>query len=53
MYIIYGVIAGAIILGWIINKFDTKESKIKFVAKEMPHMKPYLWVQMVLVFGRV
>jgi hypothetical protein len=40
MYVIYGVVAGAIILGWIINKFDTKESKIKFVAKEMPHMKP-------------
>ena len=40
MYIIYGVIAGAILLGWIINTFDKKEAKVKFEAKEMPTMKP-------------
>ncbi len=38
MYVIYGVILAAILIGWIINKFDKKEAKIKFVA-EMPHMK--------------
>ena len=40
MYVIYGVIAGAIIIGWLINKFDKKPAKLKFEAKEMPHMKP-------------
>jgi hypothetical protein len=40
MYVIYSVIAVAIILGWIINKFDKKQSKVTFEAKEMPHMKP-------------
>ena len=39
MYVIYGVIVSAILIGWIINKLDKKEAKIKFVA-EMPHMKP-------------
>jgi len=40
MYIIYSVIAGAILLGWIINIFDKKEAKVNFEAKEMPTMKP-------------
>ena len=40
MYVIYGVVAGAIILGWIINKFDKKKPNIKFKSEEMPHMKP-------------
>jgi len=40
MYVIYGVIVTAILIGWIINKFDKKEPTMKFEAKEMPHMKP-------------
>ena len=40
MYVIYGVIAIAIVLGWLINKFDKKPAKLKFEAKTMPHMKP-------------
>jgi len=40
MYIIYGVIVGAILIGWILNLFDKKQSKIVFESKEMPTMKP-------------
>jgi len=40
MYVIYGVIVSAILLGWIINMFDKRKPKMSFVAVEMPHMKP-------------
>jgi len=40
MYIIYGVVVSAILIGWLFNKLDKRDPKITFVSEEMPHMKP-------------